>query len=241
MPRPVIGVTSYGCDANGRLFVPGDYLTAVRLAGGIPVVLVADGPPPGEILERIDGIVLVGGGDVDPVHYGAEPHPTVSGVDPGRDAFELELTRLAIERGIPLLGICRGAQVMNVALGGDLVQHIPERYGDTVPHAPPRPASRRAVHPVDLVPGSRLHRIYGADRIQVRSRHHQSVDRPAPGLAVTARAADGVVEAVEWTDPAHPFAVGVQWHPEDGIGEEDDAVARPHRHLFRAFIEAAAR
>lgn len=236
VPRPVIGVTSYGWDARGRLFVPGDYLTAVRLAGGIPVVLVADGPPPEEIAARVDGVVLVGGGDVDPIHYGADPHPTVTGVDAARDAFELALVRLAIERRIPVLGICRGAQVMNVALGGDLVQHIPDRYGHGVSHAPPDGSGPRAVHAVTLVPGSKLHHIYGADRIRVRSRHHQAVGRPAPGLAVAATADDGVVEAVEWTDPTHPFAIGVQWHPEDGIAH--DAL---QQRLFAALVEAAGR
>ncbi|ADU51929.1 peptidase C26 [Thermaerobacter marianensis DSM 12885] len=234
MPRPIIGVTSYGWDGRGRLFVPGDYLTAVRLAGGIPVVLVADGPPPEEVLARVDGIILVGGGDVDPARYGAAPHETVSGIDPGRDAFELALARIAIERRIPLLGICRGAQVMNVALGGDLVQHVPEVYGDAVPHTPHDPSGPRAVHPVSVAPGSRLHQIFQSERVMVRSRHHQAVGRPAPGLNVVAHAEDGVIEAVEWSDPAHPFAIGVQWHPEDGI--EHDPV---QQRLFQALVQVA--
>ncbi|HEY8488123.1 MAG TPA: gamma-glutamyl-gamma-aminobutyrate hydrolase family protein [Thermaerobacter sp.] len=240
MTGPFVGVTSCGWDERGRLFVPGDYIAAVRQAGGIPVVLVADGPPPEAILSRVDGVILTGGGDVDPRHFGAEPHPLVAGVDAGRDAFELAVARLAVEERIPLLGICRGVQVLNVALGGDLIQHVPDVYGDAVPHVPGHPGGPRAVHPVELVPGSRLHRIYGRPRIDVRSRHHQAVGRPAPGLEVTARSPDGVIEAVEGTDPAHPFLVGVQWHPEDGAGRGPaDPIWSIQRRLFEALVAVA--
>ena len=236
MPGPVIGVTSYGRDHRNRLYVPGDYLRAVQLAGGIPVLLVAEGTPDPELLRRVDGVILVGGGDVAPEHYGGPDHPTLSRVDRARDQFELGLTRLALQERVPLLGICRGAQVMNVALGGDLVVHIPDEYGETVPHRPADPDGPRALHEVRVAPGSRLHRILGEERVTVRSRHHQAVRRPAAGFAVVATAADGVVEAIEWTDPSHPLAVGVQWHPEDGV--ETDPV---QQRLFTALVEAASR
>lgn len=232
--RPVIGVTSYGRDAMGRLYVPGDYLAAVHLSGGIPVVLVAEGPADPELLQRVDGLVLVGGGDVAPERYGGPWHPTLSGVDPERDEFELELVRLAIDAGLPLLGICRGVQVMNVALGGDLIPHIPDEYGVRVPHD--RGPGPRALHRVRIVPGTRLHRILGVEELYVRSRHHQAVRHPGHGLAVSATAADGVIEALEWTDPAHPFAIGVQWHPEDGLAADP-----LQQSLFTALVEAAAR
>lgn len=233
--KPVIGVTSYARDERNRLFVPADYVEAVQWAGGIPVVLVAEGPPDPALIRRLDGIVLVGGGDVDPRRYRGPAHDEVSGVNPARDEFEIRLVRLAVDSGVPLLGICRGVQVMNVALGGDLVVHVPDRYGTDVPHRPPDAHGPRAVHEVRVIPGSRLHRILGEERVTVRSRHHQAVRRPAPGLAVSATAADGLIEAVEWTRPSHPFAIGVQWHPEDGF--QDDVI---QQRLFTAFIEAAA-
>ncbi|QIA27668.1 gamma-glutamyl-gamma-aminobutyrate hydrolase family protein [Thermaerobacter sp. PB12/4term] len=237
MARPRIGLTSSGSDALGRPSVPRAYLTAVALAGGEPVVLDAldpTAPPPEEVLNGVDGIILVGGGDVDPAYYGADLHRETQPVAPARDAFELALVQLAIQRRVPLLGICRGAQVMNVALGGDLIQHIPECYGETVPHSPANPAGPRALHPVRVVAGSRLHQILEKEVVEVRSRHHQAANRPAPGLRVVATADDGVVEAVEWEDPAHPLAIGVQWHPEDGI--EDNPV---QQRLFQALVAAA--
>lgn len=209
---------------------PRSYATAVQDAGGVAVLL-----PPGRaateepdlVLDRVDALILAGGSDVDPGTYGATPHSETKGTWPERDAFELALTRCAIERGTPVLGICRGMQILNVACGGDLVQHLPERVG----HAEHRhtPGSF-GDHEVRLEPGSLAARASGAERLGVKSHHHQGVDRIGEGISVCGRAdGDDVVEAIELEN--HPFALGVLWHP------EEDTESR----VIAALVEAAAR
>ena len=169
-----------------------------------------------EALDGLDALVLTGGGDVDPQHYGETPHPTFSPAEPGRDAFELALARAALDRGMPLLAICRGVQVLNVAAGGSLVQDIETQVPGALVHRVETTPSAIA-HEVWVATGSALARLL-ADRIEgdallVNSRHHQAVKQLAPGFVASATAPDGVIEAIE--RPDLPFCVGVQWHPEN--------------------------
>lgn len=201
------------------LVAPLRYVDAVALAGGIPVVL-----PYGEaraVLERIDGIVLMGGGDIDPSTYGAEPGPQTAGVDADRDGFEIALVKGAVERGIPTLAICRGCQVANVALGGTLVRHL-----DGHRSAP----GIGLLHGHLAEAGSRVEKACG-ESFDAWSSHHQAIEAVAPGLQVTARAPDGTIEAVEFADR---WLVAVQWHPERTAAEDPKQLA-----LFDALVREA--
>jgi len=232
---PVIGVTTYPPlpEAPDRRFhLPVAYVEALRRAGAVPVLV-----PPGEgelatLLERLDALLLTGGGDVAPERYGGRAHPTIERVDRARDESELALVHAAVERGLPTLGICRGCQVVNVALGGSLVEHLPDEVGERVPHrsAP----GQRSFHGVSIEPGSRLSEIVGQREPAPSSSHHQAIRRVGQGLTVTARAADGTIEAVELA--RHPFLVAVQWHPEH-TAADDPAQQR----LFDALVAAARR
>jgi putative glutamine amidotransferase len=231
--RPLIGVTTYGRDAEGRYALPVEYVQAVRRAGGVPVLL-----PPGEsdveeVVALVDGLVLAGGGDLDPASYGRERHPATERVDPERDAFELALVQALVARRVPLLGICRGCQVVNVALGGTLHQHLPDVVGEALAHWGPREAPLPR-HPVQVEPASCLARTLGETRAEPVSWHHQAPDRVAPGLRVVARAEDGTIEALEL--PAHPWLLAVQWHPELSAAEEES-----QQRLFDGLVGAARR
>lgn len=212
-----------------------DYLASLRHAGADPVVVDPARDRALEVAGRVDGLVLTGGGDVDPALYGEERGLRIQSAEAGRDAFEIDLVARALERDLPLLAICRGMQVLNVACGGTLVQHIPEDVPQALEHdVSVRPDA--IAHDVDMAAGSRLAHILGAasagrvHRLRVNSRHHQAVKHLGPGLVSVASADDGVIEAVE--RPASGFCVGVQWHPENfwRTGEFDA--------LFRAFVAA---
>lgn len=229
-PRPVIGVTAYGEQArygvwdHEAVLLPRTYSDVVIAAGGVPVLL----PPVPEsaaAVDRLDAVVLAGGPDVGPDRYGAAPHPRTGAPRPERDAAELAVLHRALERGIPVLGVCRGAQILNVGLGGTLVQHVPDAVGHTGHN--PSPGVFGTVE-VALEPGSRTGAALGP-RATVRCHHHQALDRLADGLVVTGRATDGLVEAVERAGA--PWVVGVQWHPEE--------VATDVR-LMSALVRAAA-
>jgi putative glutamine amidotransferase len=230
--RPLIGISSYGRAGKRKSFsVPCDYVDAVRRAGGVPVVLPAvEGEIP-EALDAIQGLILSGGGDVDPSHYGGTPHRKNYGISLERDGFELALAGAAAARpDLPLLCICRGMQVLNVALGGDLLAHIPDHFGDEVLHR--HPERRPVEHPVRIERESRIGRILGTAELSVRSWHHQAVGRIGRGLRAVAWAPDGVVEAIEAEH--QPFTLAVQWHP------EVRALADPrHLRLFEALVESA--
>ena len=220
----VIGITP-----SNRLT---DYIESVRRAGGDPRVLSVDAPPS---LEGLDGILFTGGGDVDPAHYDKTRHPNTKEPDPARDAYELELARLALAGDTPLLAVCRGLQVVNVAAGGTLVQDIPAEMNQASAHQIDSPPFAIA-HEVWVTPGSALSRVMreqlaDGDVLQVNSRHHQAVARTASGFSVSATAPDGVVEAIERPDAR--FCIGVQWHPENfwRTGE--------FRSLFEEFVKAA--
>jgi gamma-glutamyl-gamma-aminobutyrate hydrolase PuuD len=211
--RPVIGLTAYGDRAaygvwdHDSVLLPRTYPDVVIAAGGVPVLL----PPLVEAaaaVDRLDAVVLSGGPDVGPDRYGADPHLRTGAPRPERDAAEIAVLRRALERGIPVLGVCRGVQLLNVALGGTLVQHLPDAVG----HAGHNPAPGVfGTTTVTLDPGGRVGAAVGPS-VSVQCHHHQAIDRLAEGLVVTGRAADGTVEAVELD--GHPFVLGVQWHPE---------------------------
>ena len=229
MSRPLIGITTYAQNARWGVWdlpaalIPLDYVDAVERAGGRPVLVPPSEEAVDETLEALDGIVFSGGADVDPARYGAEAHPETDTPQARRDAGEMALLHAALERDMPTLAICRGFQLLNVARGGDLVQHLPESLGTDDHRQIP---GEFAVHPVEIKPGSRLASIVG-ERADVTSHHHQAAGRVGEGLIETAWAADGTLEAFE--DPDKRFTVGIQWHPE---ASEDHA-------LFEALVEQA--
>ena len=208
---------------------PLDYEAAVRRAGATPRPLTV-GEGAADALRGADGLLLTGGDDVDPALYGEIPHPTFDVAEPGRDAFEIDLIRRALDADLPVLAICRGLQVLNVALGGTLIQDIPSEPNPLLPHDAEGPATTLA-HTVTVAPGSCLAALVGPDGVRaVNSRHHQAVRAPGRGLVVTAVAPDGIIEAAEV--PAARVCVGVQWHPENfhATGDFD--------RLFEGFVEA---
>jgi gamma-glutamyl-gamma-aminobutyrate hydrolase PuuD len=205
--------------------IPLDYVDAVERAGGRPVLIPPSEDGVEETLDALDAIVFSGGADVDPASYGADPHPETDAPQARRDAGEMALLAAALERDLPTLAICRGFQLLNVARGGDLVQHLPEAVGHEAHRQVPGTFSE---HPVEVKEGSRLASIVGGAPA-VTSHHHQSVGRIGEGLVETAWADDGTIEGFE--DPSRRFAVGVQWHPEAG---RDDA-------LFTNLVEEARR
>lgn len=230
---PVIGISSYDRDGDPESFsIPVGYVDAVRRAGAAPVILPSGEMSPERLLDVIDGLIVSGGGDLSPALYGGQPHETVYQVSEERDRFELELTKAALERDDkPLLFICRGMQVLNVACGGTLHVHVPDRFGESVSHRlPPRLPSR---HSVRVAPESSLAAMLGETRLDVCSWHHQAIDRLGDRLRAVAWAEDGVVEAVEHTEQA--WCLGTQWHPEMQLDEPHPAK------LFRAFVEASRR
>jgi putative glutamine amidotransferase len=220
--------------SDGAEATPWQYLDGLRRAGLIPVVVApAGGDEPAEIMAVFAGLVLTGGADVEPHRYGAEAHPSVYGLDAERDEREISLARHCVDAGVPLLAICRGIQVLNVALGGTLEQHLPDR-GLPVAHGRPAGDAEPAVHPVGVVAGSRLAKACGgADVLEgCVSIHHQAVDRLAPGLVATGHSADGVVEAAE-TPAGAPWCLAVQWHPERSAASDPAQQA-----VFDAFAGA---
>jgi putative glutamine amidotransferase len=238
--QPLIGITTSlqlredGLAENHTSFAPN--AMAIERAGGLPVLIPAGLDPVTlrAIYDRMDGIFVPGGGDVNPDRYGAPHHPLTDRIVDARDAIEISVVQWAASDDVPLLGVCRGNQVINVALGGTLIQDIPSQLESDINHRfrPEGVAYPQDGHTVDIEPSSRLARIIGSTQnVTVNTLHHQSVEKAAPGLTITAHAPDGVVEAVEM--PGKHFLLGVQWHPE--IMPENEAM----RHLFDAFVEAA--
>ncbi|MCL4293291.1 MAG: gamma-glutamyl-gamma-aminobutyrate hydrolase family protein [Acidimicrobiia bacterium] len=217
--EPVIGVLA-------------PYLDALRRAGAWSAVLdPTDAAAPGGVLSRFDGLVLTGGDDLDPSLYGQDAHEATYGTDPAVDRYERDLTLAALDSSTPTLAICRGIQVLNVALGGTLDQHIVGPDGDTI-HGVPGTSSRPALHTVDVTPRSLLAEAMGTTAAECSSHHHQALGELAPGLEVTARAADGIVEGVELPGT---WLLAVQWHP------EETAVADPAQQgLFDALVARAS-
>jgi gamma-glutamyl-gamma-aminobutyrate hydrolase PuuD len=226
MSKPLIGITTYVEPASWghwnveAALVPYDYVRAVERAGGRAVLVPPDDDGIEEVLDALDGLIFSGGNDMTPEEYGARAHPATNGLNPERDRGELALLTAALERDLPVLAICRGVEVLNVARGGDLVQHLPDVVGHEEHRAVPGEFSD---HTVRVDPSSRIGEVQGV----VKSHHHQGVGRIGDGLREVAWAQDGTVEALE--DPEKPFVVGVLWHPEAG---ED-------QRLFDQLVEAA--
>jgi putative glutamine amidotransferase len=246
--RPLIGVTTSEVREAARIHqAPASepkvremalgltYLRALEAAGALPMVI-----PPlpqeavGPLLDRLDGVCLSGGPDLDPEIYGAQPHPELGPIEPDLDRFELSVARGADAREVPILAICRGTQALNVARGGTLHQHLPDVSAE-IPHRQTTPGNETS-HPIEVEPGSRLaaaledDEVRVLDELDVNSFHHQGIERLGERLKVTARAPDGTPEAIE--DPARPFLIGVQWHAETLVHRPYEAA------LFRHFVEA---
>lgn len=230
---PVLGITTYAPRENlERYHLPVAYVHAVRRAGALPWLIAPGEPRLAELLGHLDGLVLSGGGDVDPELYGgATRHPELYGVHKERDATELELARAALAKKLPTLGICRGCQVINVAFGGSLIEHLPDEVGEELAHRGQGPGTS-SLHEVELARGSKLLAIVGRPRPSTASSHHQAIRRVAAGFEISAHAADGTIEAVERRD--HPFYLAVQWHPEETAAEDAG-----QQRLFNALAAAA--
>lgn len=232
--RPLIGLTLDSEPAGGWSKLPWyalrqNYFSAVIEAGGLPVALPHAPELARDYLETLDGLLVTGGAfDVDPALWGGgEPHPKVV-LKPGRTDFELAATRSALERDMPVLGICGGQQLLAVALGASLYQHIPDEAPSAIAHEQPNPRTEPG-HDVEVAPGTLLARVVGRARMAVNSAHHQAVKAVDARLVVNARAPDGLIEGIE--SPAHRFALGVQWHPEYAVDPADPLI-------LRAFVEA---
>ncbi|HJU89950.1 MAG TPA: gamma-glutamyl-gamma-aminobutyrate hydrolase family protein [Gemmatimonadaceae bacterium] len=234
---PVIAVSSTSEIIRNALRVRlnASYTRALERVGALPLIVppLADTAPLGALLDRVDGLVLTGGEDVDPSRYGAEPHPELGATHEDRDATELALVDQARRRKLPTLAICRGIQLLNVALGGTLIQDIPDQRPSAIPHDP-KSARDQRVHDVEIAAGSRLAAALGDTRVRANSFHHQALDRVADGLRVTARAPDGIIEGVEWIADDW-WALGVQWHPEELVESNE----RWDHELFAALVHAA--
>lgn len=250
----VIGLTTYLEQAQTGVwdvpasFLPKVYFDAVNRAGGIAVLLPpqpVDRAIAERVLDGLDGLIITGGKDVDPALYGQEPHATTDAPRRDRDAWEDALLTAAIDRELPFLGICRGAQLLNVARGGTLIQHLPDVIGSTRYNLG---GGVFNVNPVEVEPGTQLDALIG-DAARVKSYHHQAIDEVGEGLVVTARSDDGIIQAVEL--PSVPFGVAVQWHPEEDAAEDARlfeglvAAAREyasaHRQLAAGAAEGSAR
>ena len=236
MSRPVIGLTLDSEPPGAYSKFPWyalreNYAAAVAEAGGVPILLPHEPDAVQHYLGLIDGLIVTGGAfDVDPALFGAESrHATVTTKD-RRTRFELAMTSGALEQDRPVLGICGGQQLLNVVLGGTLIQHIPDEVAGALAHEQPNPRNEPG-HTVRIAPGTLLHRIAGVDEIAVNSAHHQAVKDVAPGTLVDATAPDGVIEGIE--APGRRFCLGVQWHPEFAISGTD-------RRIFGALIDAAS-
>lgn len=240
MTKPLIGITAYRrtMPETGWVYdaTYGRNAAAVLEAGGLPVLIptILEEEDLRQVYERVDGVLLPGGEDINPENYKEDRHPKLGVVSDTRDKMELSIARWAVHDDRPLFGICRGIQVMNVALGGSLHQDIPSDFRTELRHDIFKEQNEPRdllLHDVSVVDNSRLATILGATRVQVNSLHHQALKTIAPGLEITARADDGVIEGIEMPDKR--FVMAVQWHPEDLV--DDDRM----RQMFRAFVDAA--
>ncbi len=232
---PVIGLTLDAEKPGGYSKFPWyavreNYCGAVARAGGLPVLLPHEPERAADYLDKIDGLIVTGGAfDVDPALFGDTTRHEKVTTKERRTAFELAVTRGALERNKPVLGICGGQQLLHVVLGGKLIQHIPDEIANPLAHEQPNPRDQ-AGHAVDIVPGTMLHRIVGVDRLEVNSAHHQAAKDAPQGVVINARAADGVIEGME--SAKYRFCLGVQWHPEFAISSGDERI-------FAAFVDAS--
>ncbi|MFB2835119.1 gamma-glutamyl-gamma-aminobutyrate hydrolase family protein [Floridanema evergladense] len=226
---PLIGVTTSIQSKTNSYCLRHEYITAVRLAGGLPMLIPPGEPNLNSILEWVDGIIFSGGGDLDPATYNGGEHPEIYNVNRERDRFELSLAKYALETDIPILGICRGLEVLVVASGGKLIPHLPDVFGEKVIHR--QTQSCPVEHSINIIPGTHLAKIIGAGETTVFSWHHQAARNIPKGWRLAATAADGVIEALEHEE--HPWAFAIQWHPEMSLND------KRQQRIFRAFINTA--
>lgn len=240
--KPLIGITPSPTNdemSHGSFYryaLSRTYVDAVRAAGGVPVILPTDEQELEDVLPRLDGLLISGGGDIDPALYGDETvHETTYGIDADRDAFEIEAFRYAEAQDLPTLCICRGIQVMAVAMGGTLDQDIPSSSPDGLEHRQQEIGKMRddVSQTVVIAPGNPLSNAVGAERMEVNSFHHQAVKSPGPTLVTVATTEDGTIEGL-W-HPGMTFGIGVQWHPEMLAANRPD-----HASIFKAFVQAAS-
>lgn len=230
--KPVIGiVSSFDVDEQGY-FCPAHYVRAIEKAGAHPLILpYTKADDVNSVLDFLSGVVLSGGGDFTPELYGVAPHPSLQQIVPERDNFEFALARSALDRRMPTLGICRGMQLLNVIAGGTIYSHTLDELPDVLDHRNGIPLDQTA-HEIHLEPDTRLFQYSGGSSLfRVNSMHHQAIKRLAPDFIISARADDGIVEAIE--APSQPFVIGVQWHPEC-LYETEPAC----RHLIDSFVRA---
>jgi putative glutamine amidotransferase len=241
--KPIIGITPSPSSlerSHGAFHIYGiadTYTTAVEAAGGVPLVIPPQDGNAERIIDVLDGLLLSGGGDLDPARYGdGEVHPTTYGIHNGRDQLELALARLAFARDIPTLCICRGIQVLNVAFGGTLYQDVADQHSASIQHQQQQNGivKHDPSHTVAVEPGSLLARVYGALEIEVNSFHHQGIRQLGEGLSAAGTAPDSLVEAIE--HPGHRWMLGVQWHPEMMFREHVE-----HLRPFQALVEASVK
>ncbi|MET3574173.1 gamma-glutamyl-gamma-aminobutyrate hydrolase family protein [Bhargavaea ullalensis] len=231
--KPIIGITT-DVELDYKHMLNYDYITAVSRAGGIPLLIpIGTENDAAEILGRLDGLIVTGGGDIDPTLFGEEPHRNLGEISPGRDASEMALIKEALQRDLPLLTICRGLQIMVIAEGGDMYQDIYAQIDRELLQHSQKAARTHTSHFVDTAEGSILREAAQNERFRVNSYHHQAVREVKAPFAVSGMASDGIIEAVESTQ--HRFAVGVQWHPEALAAAGDE----PSLRLFSRFIETA--
>jgi len=229
----VLGVSCSWDDDREKYYLNSLYARGITTVGGIPFIIpdCLDKKAIQELPSVLNGVLLSGGGDVDPAYFGEEPLPACGEITPQRDAFEIELVRICLAAGLPVLGICRGAQIINIAAGGDIYQDIHTQIRGSLQHNQRAPYWA-PTHTIFIQTGTRLETVVREKAIRVNSFHHQSVRNPAPGFMISARSSDGVIEAIEST--THPFALGVQCHPE-GMWEKDLRFLE----FFRALVTAA--
>jgi putative glutamine amidotransferase len=227
--KPVIGLTMY--DIDKKLDINNAYLQSIELAGGIPICIPnATEETVEALLSRIDGLLLIGGGDLDPFLFGEEPHQKIGAVVRKRDDSDLLLMNDAFKKQLPILGVCRGQQVMNVAFGGTIIQDIPSQIDNAILHKQPSKRGELAHNVEVLTP--KFKEIFGENTFRVNTFHHQSIGKLGKGLVLSAVAKDGVIEGIE--HESHPYCVAVQWHPEE-LAPSGDIYAQ---RLFKSFIDA---
>ncbi|MBT3793357.1 MAG: gamma-glutamyl-gamma-aminobutyrate hydrolase family protein [Rhodospirillales bacterium] len=233
--KPLIGLTFDREEAGHYSEFPWyalreNYCTSITNAGGLPVGLPHDVDQVPDFMDALDGLIVTGGAfDVDPALFGVTTRHDSVTLKPGRTDFEIAITRAALDRDLPILGICGGEQLLNVALGGTLIQHIPDSIENALAHEQPNPRDEPG-HDVEIVLGTRLHAITHCDSMAVNSAHHQAVDTVGPGIVINARAPDGVIEGIE--DPSRKFCFGIEWHPEFELSDGD-------KNILKAFVRAA--
>lgn len=233
--QPLIGISCSYEQKENRYLLAEAYVEAVLAAGGLPVILPGSGSikKAAPYLRAVKGLVLAGGGDIDPAYFDEEPHPNLGEITPSRDRFEIMLVKSALWLNKPVLGICRGIQILNVACGGSVIQHIPAVVKKPIKHSQAAPRDY-ATHRVFVDKSSRLAQILKSSVVRVNSFHHQAVGNPALGFNVSAVSNDGIIEAIE--HPKYRFVLGVQWHPECMVVKDTAS-----RLLFKAFVEEAGK